>query len=109
MDCVFCKIARGEIPARVVYEDDKVISFHDINPKAPVHVLLIPKMHVENLKEEIPADVSHALIRGIRETVKRLGVSEYRIISNNGRGAGQEVFHLHFHIVAGIEIPPATV
>ncbi len=109
MDCVFCKIARGEIPARVVYEDDKVISFHDINPKAPVHVLLIPKMHVENLKEEIPPDVSHALIRGIRETVKRLGVSEYRIISNNGRGAGQEVFHLHFHIVAGIEIPPATV
>ncbi len=109
MECVFCKIVRGELPAKVVYEDDRVMSFHDINPQAPVHVLLIPKMHVENLKEEIPPDVAAALINGIRETVKRLGVRDYRIISNNGRGAGQEVFHLHFHIVAGVRISPQTV
>ena len=109
MDCVFCKIAKGEIPAKVVYEDEEVISFYDINPKAPVHVLVIPKRHFTNLMEEIPPPVASAILRGIRETVKKLGVRDYRVISNNGRGAGQEVFHLHFHVIAGITISPATV
>jgi len=97
------------LPARVVYEDEQVMAFHDINPQAPIHVLLIPKRHVENLSEEIPPELAHALVRGIRETVRRLNVRDYRIISNSGRDAGQEVFHLHFHIIAGLELPPDTV
>ncbi|NPB04422.1 MAG: histidine triad nucleotide-binding protein [Thermotogae bacterium] len=109
MACVFCRIVKGELPAKVVYEDDKVMAFHDINPQAPIHVLLIPKKHVENLFEEIDQELAYALIRGLRETVKKLGIEAYRVVSNNGKGAGQEVFHLHFHIVAGRRIPPTTV
>ncbi len=109
MSCVFCEIVKGNLPAKVVYEDGHVMAFHDINPQAPVHVLLIPKKHITNLAEEVPVELAHALIRGIRHTVERLGVKDYRIVSNSGKGAGQEVFHLHIHILAGKEMPASTV
>lgn len=103
MDCIFCKIAAGEIPSNKVYEDDVVLSFYDIEPKAPVHVLIIPKQHLAGARE-VTADNS-ALVAHIFEVIPKiaasLGVSEYRIVTNNGADAGQTVDHLHFHLLAG--------
>ena len=103
MDCIFCKIAAGDIPSNKVYEDEKVLAFYDIEPKAPVHVLIIPKVHLDGARA-VTADnsavVAHifAVIPRIAET---LGVSDYRIVTNNGVEAGQTVQHLHFHLLAG--------
>lgn len=108
-DCIFCKIVRGEIPSRKVYEDDEVLAFHDIHPVAPVHFMLVPKRHVASLME---ADDSHAerlgrmLVLGAR-LAKEQGLTEgFRTVINSGRGGGQEVFHLHIHIIGGGRIPP---
>lgn len=102
--CIFCRIAAGEIPARVVYEDDRVVAFHDINPQAPTHVLLIPREHLASLAE---AEEGHAgllghLLLAARTVAARLGLSEgYRVVNNCGARAGQSVFHLHFHLLGG--------
>lgn len=104
-NCIFCKIVKGEIPAQKVYEDNKVLAFRDINPAAPVHILIIPKKHIENIlkikKEdtEILADI----FESIKKIAKEAGIEEdgFRLISNCGKDAGQEVMHLHFHILAG--------
>ena len=104
-DCVFCKIASGEIPAEKVFEDAEIFAFKDIKPVAPVHVLFIPKKHLANVGELDSA--SAALVGKIFLAAKRvadtLGVSKngYRIIANTNRDAGQEVFHLHFHLIGG--------
>ena len=103
MDCLFCKIAAGEIPSNKVYEDEKVLAFYDIQPKAPVHVLIIPKTHLAGARDVTAANsavVAHnfAVIPQIAE---KLGVTDYRIITNNGVDAGQTVQHLHFHLLAG--------
>ncbi len=103
MDCLFCKIAAGEIPSNKVYEDDKVLAFYDIQPMAPVHVLVIPKMHLAGVRDvtmENSEIVAH-IFAVIPQIAEQLGVSDYRIITNNGEQAGQTVHHLHFHLLAG--------
>ena len=104
MDCLFCKIAAGEIPSKKVYEDEQVYAFYDIEPQAPVHVLLIPKTHIASAAE-ITADNS-AVVAHIFEVAakiaKELGLDDgFRIVSNCGDSAGQTVKHLHFHLMGG--------
>lgn len=108
-NCLFCKIARGEIPSNKVYEDDELFAFHDIRPAAPVHLLLIPKAHLPSLME---ADASHAVLLGkmlvlASKLAKEQGLDNgFRTVINSGKGGGQEVFHLHMHIIGGGNIPP---
>ena len=107
-DCIFCKIINGDIPSEKVYEDDKILAFKDINPVAPVHVLIIPKKHIANLMEIKKEDneVINAIFCAIPEIANRLGVAKdgFRLISNCGKNAGQEVMHLHFHLIAGTKL-----
>ena len=104
-ECVFCRIAAGEIPATVVYQDDLVVAFRDINPQAPTHVLLIPRKHIPSLVELAPED--DALLGHIVRVSAQLAESEgiagsgFRLVANNGREAGQSVDHVHFHLVGG--------
>lgn len=103
MDCIFCKIAAGEIPSNKVYEDELILAFHDIAPAAPVHVLFIPKAHIAGVREIDPdnaAVVAH-IFSVIPQVAKQLGVTDYRVVSNNGADAGQTVHHLHFHLLGG--------
>ncbi len=103
MDCLFCKIAAGDIPSNKVYEDDAVLAFYDIEPKAPVHVLIIPKTHLAGVRDvtaENSAAVAH-IFAVIPQIADKLGVTDYRIVTNNGVEAGQTVGHLHFHLLAG--------
>lgn len=108
-NCIFCKIARGEIPSRKVYEDDEVFAFHDINPVAPVHFMLIPKRHLVSLLE---ADAGDAALLGkilllAPKLAKEQGLDNgFRTVINSGKGGGQEVFHLHVHVIGGGNIPP---
>lgn len=102
--CLFCRIARGEIPSRKAYEDDEVIAFHDINPAAPVHLLLVPKMHVDSLITTGPEH--EALLGKLISLAPRLAkeqgcVNGFRVVINNGPDGGQEVYHLHIHILGG--------
>ena len=103
-DCLFCRIARGEIPSRKVYEDDEIVAFHDIHPSAPVHFLIVPRLHLENLYD---ADMKYQALLG-----KLLGVAGqlareqgavdgFRVVVNNGRVGRQEVYHLHVHVLGG--------
>lgn len=104
-ECLFCKIANKEIPAKIVYEDDKVIAFDDINPHAPVHVLLIPKEHFASLNEipEEQKDLCGHLLLKARHTAQEKGIREsgYRIVLNTARDSGQDVFHIHVHVLGG--------
>lgn len=108
-NCLFCRIARGEIPCRKVYEDEEILAFHDINPAAPVHFLMIPKAHLVSLRE---ADESHAALLGkmlvlAPKLAREQGLETgFRTIINSGEGGGQEVFHLHVHILGGGKLPP---
>jgi histidine triad (HIT) family protein len=99
MDCIFCKIVKGEIPSNKVLENDKFLAFYDINPIAPIHVLIIPKEHFEKF-DSTPADIFSQMAEFIKNVAKELNITDYRLITNNGKGAGQEVFHLHIHMVA---------
>jgi histidine triad (HIT) family protein len=102
-DCLFCKIAAGEILADRVFEDDAVIVFHDINPKAPTHVLAIPRRHLASAADltDADGDLLAALFGAMRRVAKDGGLDDYRIISNVGAESGQSVFHLHFHLLGG--------
>ncbi len=102
-DCIFCKIANGEIPSSPVYETDELLAFDDISPQAPVHTLIIPKQHVRNLSEDIPSDLLAALFAAVPEVASRKGVKEsgYRVIVNNGGHSQQTVPHLHIHVIGG--------
>lgn len=105
MDCIFCKIANGEIPSKKVYEDDKCLAFYDLNPQAPVHVLFVPKQHICCVNEisEDNADVVAHIFTVIPKVAKELGLENgYRIINNCGKDAGQTVMHLHFHLLGGM-------
>ena len=109
-DCLFCKIAAGEIPSNKVYEDDTVYAFYDIDPQAPTHFLVIPKAHIGSCGE-ITAENSNVVARCfevISKVTKELGISEFRVVSNCGESAGQSVRHLHFHVLAGRDMtwPP---
>jgi histidine triad (HIT) family protein len=106
-DCLFCKIAAGELPANVVHEDEHIIAFHDIDPKADTHVLVIPKKHIVNLDDLKPEDeavLSHLMFT-IPKIAKDLGLEGYRTITNTGSLGGQVVFHMHFHILGGGQLP----
>lgn len=104
-DCLFCKIVKGEIPSEKVYEDEDVLCFKDINPVAPIHILVIPKKHIANLFEVQPEDGK--IIAKIYETINKIAKDlkfdkdGFRVIVNCGKDAGQEVMHLHFHVIAG--------
>lgn len=112
-DCLFCKIVKGQIPSQKVYEDEKILAFKDINPAAPVHVLVIPKQHFENVLDvkekdkEIVADIFVA----INKIAKQLGIEKdgFRVITNCGKDSGQEVMHLHFHLLAGRKMGPKII
>ena len=111
-DCLFCKMVSGEIKADVVYENDQVMIFRDINPQAPVHVLAIPKRHVSTLNDlgTADADMIGQLFLAAKEVAVQLGVAEdgYRTVMNCNAMAGQTVFHIHLHILAGrvMDWPP---
>ena len=104
MDCIFCKIAAGEIPSTKVYEDEKILAFRDIAPMAPTHILVIPKAHIGSVAEitaENAQIVSH-IFTVIPQIAKEEGLENgYRVVSNCGEDAGQTVHHLHFHILGG--------
>lgn len=103
-NCIFCKIVAGEIPATIVYEDDTVIAFRDINPQAPVHVLVVPRQHVDSLgdlRDEHASMAGHAMVAA-GKVAETQGLEDgFRLIVNNGAAAGQTVSHLHLHILGG--------
>ncbi len=107
-DCLFCKIIKGEIPSNKVYEDDEILAFYDINPAAPIHILVIPKKHIDSLAKIEKED--EALIGRIYGVINKIaeekGFKEegYRVIVNCGKNGGQEVMHLHFHVLAGTKL-----
>lgn len=112
MDCIFCKIINGDIPSTKVYEDELVYAFRDINPEAPVHVLIVPKLHIESVAHI--DDSHHTLIGHIHSVAKQIAEendisqSGYRLLTNIGKDGGQSVFHLHYHLLAGRQLkwPP---
>ena len=109
-DCLFCKIAEGQIPSNKVYEDEVCFAFHDIDPQAPTHFLIIPKAHIGSVAEvtEDNADVVAHIFAVISKVTKELGLDSYRVVSNIGEQAGQSVPHLHFHVLSGRDMtwPP---
>ena len=108
-DCLFCRIAAGELPATKVREDEETLAFADLNPQAPTHVLVIPKRHVADVVELAKdAEAGAALLRGITATAEVLGLSEFRVVFNTGAQAGQTVFHVHAHMLGGrwMQWPP---
>jgi histidine triad (HIT) family protein len=105
MDCIFCKIAAGEIPAKKAYEDETIVAFHDLNPQAPVHVLIIPRRHIESLQDvtaEDAAALGHLMAK-VPVLARDLGLGErgFRLVANCREEAGQSVWHVHFHLLGG--------
>jgi histidine triad (HIT) family protein len=104
-DCIFCKIVNKEIPSEVLYEDDDILAFKDINPVAPVHILVIPKKHIISVNDLIAQDVTLVgnIFIVIKKLAAQLGVAEsgYRVVTNTGADGGQLVGHLHFHLIGG--------
>ena len=103
-DCIFCKIIKGEIPCKKVYEDENVFAFYDINPVAPVHILIVPKKHIDNLNSVTKEDRN--LLGDIqvaaRKIAEKVGISDaFRLLTASGERAGQSVFHLHYHLIGG--------
>jgi histidine triad (HIT) family protein len=105
VSCLFCEIVAGRIPAKVAFQDDDVIAFHDINPQAAVHILVVPKRHITSLLELTPADdpVVGSLVRKARDLAKQNGLEErgFRLVLNAGEDAGYSVYHIHLHLVGG--------
>jgi len=103
-ECVFCRIVAGKAPARVVYQDEDLTAFHDLNPQAPVHILIIPNRHIVGVDQAQPEDeaVLGKVFTVARRLAEEMGITDgYRLVVNNGRLAGQSVFHLHLHLLAG--------
>ena len=111
-DCLFCRIVRREIPSQIVHETDNLLAFRDIDPKAPLHVLIIPKRHIASVSDVEPADAPllGELFVAARAIAQEQGVAEdgYRVVVNTGAGAGQTVFHIHMHLLGGRDLswPP---
>ena len=103
--CIFCKIVAGEIPSNRVLENDEFIAFHDINPVAPVHILIIPKKHIENFQSVTPELMAN-MTSFIQDVAKELCLDKngYRLVTNNGKDGGQEAPHLHFHLLGGAKL-----
>jgi len=108
-DCIFCKIVKKEIPAKIIYEDNKFIAFEDIEPKAPIHLLIIPKKHILTVNTIKPQDAGLVgklvLVAKKLAEERKVSVSGYRLIFNIGKNAGQTVDHLHLHLLAGKKLP----
>ncbi len=111
MECIFCKIVEGEIPADIVYESEHVVAFRDINPQAPNHILVVPRKHIDSVEvldaEDQP--LLGELMYTAKKTAAKLGISHgYRIVLNNGADGGQEIDHIHLHLLAGRKLawPP---
>lgn len=108
-ECIFCKIARGEIPSEIVYQNDKVVAFKDIRPQAPIHVLIIPREHIPTWNENTDHLVV-AMWQAVRTIAKEMGIEQsgYRVVANCNRDGGQEVFHIHLHLLGGrpLKWPP---
>lgn len=100
-DCIFCKIINGDFNTKFVYEDNDAVVFNDINPKANIHMLVVPKLHVESLNELEDVELLGRLMNIVRKVTKQEGIKSYRTVINTGKEAGQEVFHLHIHILSG--------
>ncbi len=111
-DCLFCKIAAGEIPSTKVYEDEHILAFRDINPVAPVHVLVIPKQHLDSIDDFRPEhdELLSKLFAAVHAVARETGVAEtgYRVVTNVGRDAGQQVFHIHLHVLGGRTLGPVA-
>ncbi|SDK37778.1 histidine triad nucleotide-binding protein [Natronincola ferrireducens] len=112
-ECIFCKIAKGEIPATILYKDDKVVAFKDINPEAPNHLLVIPKKHIQSIAHasvEDTEEIIPQIFKTIQQLAEELGLKEkgFRIVNNCGNQGGQTVDHLHFHLLGGRQMtwPP---
>ena len=108
-DCLFCRIIHGEIPCREVYQDEEVLAFHDINPVAPVHFMLVPKLHLATLADagDIHAGLLGRMLLLAPRLAKQQGLDDgFRTVINTGKGGGQEIFHLHIHVIGGGNIPP---
>ncbi len=105
MECLFCKIAEKEIPSSIIYEDGEVVAFNDINPQAPVHVIIIPRKHIEKISDITVDDagIIGRLVLTAKDIAKEKGISEdgYRLVFNCNKDAGQAVFHIHLHLLGG--------
>ncbi len=112
-DCLFCKIVKGEVSSQKVYEDDYILAFKDIHPVAPIHVLVIPKIHIKDYNDVNEQNLIYVakIQNAIKEVAKICGISEkgYRVICNTGKDGGQVVQHLHFHLIGGKELGPKIV
>ena len=102
-DTIFGKIARGEVPTELLYEDDRALAFHDLNPQAPTHILVIPRKPIPRLSEsaEEDAELLGHLLGVARKVAEKAGLDDFRLVLNDGAGAGQTVFHLHVHVLGG--------
>ena len=100
-DCIFCKIINGDFGTEFMYENEHLVVFKDINPKADTHLLVVPKVHVETLNDLDDKNLLAELLCGVKEVTKKLGIKSYKTVINTGSEAGQEVFHLHIHVLAG--------
>jgi len=103
--CLFCKIVNKEIPSNIILENDEFLAFHDINPKAPIHILAIPKVHVDSFNE-LSGDMMKNMTSFIQDIAKEVNIKKngYRVITNIGENGGQEVKHLHFHVLGGAKL-----
>ena len=103
--CIFCKIVNKEIPSNIILENDNFIAFHDVNPKAPIHILTIPKVHVDSFND-VSGEIMAGMTEFIKEVVEEVKIAKngYRVITNIGDNGGQEVKHLHFHILGGAKL-----
>lgn len=107
MDCIFCKIAEKKLPSEIVYEDDKVLVFKDLEPKAPVHVLVIPKMHISSIMDlnEDNVEILSHILKVIKKIQTKLNLQDgFRVINNCGKFGGQTVNHIHFHVLGGRQL-----
>ncbi len=108
MDCLFCEIVKKNIPSKIVFENEYLLAFEDIHPVAPVHVLIIPKMHIKDINDISEQNIEYLtqIMLSIKDIAKMLGIVEtgYKLVSNVGKDGGQEVPHLHFHMIGGAKI-----
>ena len=107
-DCLFCKIANGEIRTNFLYEDDLVVAFPDINPLTPTHVLVVPKKHYENITDNVPAETLAAIAHAVKVVTEQTGIDKtgFRCITTTGDDGGQSVHHLHVHVLGGRKLDP---
>ena len=102
-DCIFCKIINGDFNTEFILENEYAVVFNDINPKAPVHLLVVPRVHVASLNELDDKNLMGELLQTVKDAAKKVGLKSYRTVINTGKDAGQEVFHLHLHVLGEIK------